>query len=326
MPTALVVGHVCVDLTPHLPGAPSFVPGDLVAVGPLRVTPGGCVANTGGDLAELGIAVRVSADIGDDELSGPLRALLAARGLDVAGFRTTAATTSYSIVLQPPGADRTFWHHTGANTQFDGVHVELDGADLLHVGYPPLLPALVADGGAPLLSLLSRAHHAGVVTSLDLAVVDSPTAASRAFWRDVLVAVIPLVDIVTPSLDDLESALGAEMFGGSAVDAARLLVELGAGIAVVSNGTEGFAMATASRPRFAAGGRLLAGLDAAWHGLALTLPAAPVPSTVTTTGAGDAATAGLLAAVLRGVAPEQALQHAADVAAARVAGRPLAVR
>ncbi|WP_294178718.1 carbohydrate kinase family protein [uncultured Schumannella sp.] len=324
VPTALVVGHVCVDLTPGLDSAPSLVPGGLSAVGDLRMTPGGCVANTGGDLAGLDITVAVSADIGDDELSGPLRRLVAGRGLDTRGFRTTAATTSYSIVIQPPGRDRTFWHHTGANALFDGTHVVLDGVDLLHVGYPPLLPALVADEGGPLVALLDRARSAGITTSLDLAVVDAPTDQTRMFWDAVLTAALPSTDIVSPSLDDLASALGSDALGDrTPVTAAQQLVERGAAIAVVSDGIRGFGIATGDAARFARGGSVVAGLPASWHDRRESVPASIVSAPVTTTGAGDAATAGLLAAVLRGMTPDAAVRFAADVAAARVAGLPL---
>ncbi|WP_294181905.1 carbohydrate kinase family protein [uncultured Schumannella sp.] len=324
-PMALVVGHVCVDLTPGLDSLPSLVPGDLSAVGELRMTPGGCVANTGGDLAELEVSVAVCADIGDDELSVPLRRLAAGRGLDIRGFRTTAATTSYSIVFQPPGRDRTFWHHTGANTLFDGTHVVLDGVDLLHIGYPSLLPALVAEKGRPLVALLDRARASGITTSLDLAVVDAPTKQTRMFWDEVLTAALPSTDIVSPSIDDLASALGSDALGdGTPLAAAQLLVDRGAAIAVVSDGVRGFGFTTADAARFARSGSAVAGLPSAWYDRRETVPASTVTVPVTTTGAGDAATAGLLAAVLRGTAPDAAVRFAADVAAARVAGLPLA--
>ena len=335
-PRVLVAGHACLDLTPQLDAVPGLRPGDLTSVGALRMSPGGCVANTGGDLAELGIVVSAAADIGDDELSASLIRMLADRGLDVGGFRRTSATTSYSVVIQPRGVDRTFWHHTGANAGFDGSLLELPDIDLLHLGYPPLLPALVADNGAPLHALLQRAVDRGIATSLDLAVVDRPDDASRAHWARVLGSCLPLTDVITPSMDDLISSLGEDAVAAgshtplprhgdrpSAVEAAVALVARGAAIAVVSDGAHGLGMATASADRFARAGHAVAALDSTWHDVRLSIAASPVERTVTTTGTGDAATAGLLAGLLRGLGPVEAARYAADVAAARLSGRPL---
>ena len=66
MRRTVVAGHVCVDLAPRLEVLPRSAPGDLELVGPLDMTPGGCVSNTGGMLAALGAPVEVVGDAGDD--------------------------------------------------------------------------------------------------------------------------------------------------------------------------------------------------------------------------------------------------------------------
>src|SRR5947208_3444914 len=66
MRAAVVAGHLCVDLVPELLALPSTGPGDLAEVGALHLSPGGCVANTGGDLAALGATVAAVGDVGDD--------------------------------------------------------------------------------------------------------------------------------------------------------------------------------------------------------------------------------------------------------------------
>src|SRR5512135_3391605 len=112
---AIVAGHLCVDLVPALSSVPHTTPGQLVEIGPLRMRPGGCVANTGGVLVGLGVPVTAVADIGDDELGATLLRMLAAEGIDTARIRTVGhSSTSYTIALQPPGRDRVFWHHVGA--------------------------------------------------------------------------------------------------------------------------------------------------------------------------------------------------------------------
>ncbi|MDP3208003.1 MAG: PfkB family carbohydrate kinase, partial [Rhodoglobus sp.] len=288
-----VAGHVCLDLTPALDREPGLAPGLLYDVGAMSATAGGCVANTGGQLADLGFDVSLFADVGDDALAAVLRDRVIARGLDPTGFRVTPGSTSYSIVVQAPDADRTFWHHVGANDHFDGSRIDVAGLDLLHVGYPSILPALVAADGGPLVALFARARAATVVTSLDLAVVSNPDDASRELWRSRLAAILQHTDIVTPSVDDLTSATGmqVELDSAGLIAAAQKLVAQGAAIATVSAGERGIALATGTRTRFAEAGPLLATLAEQWSDQAIWIPALTVETRVTTTGAGDAATA-----------------------------------
>ena len=96
------------------------MPGAIADVGPLEIRPGGSVANTGTDLAELGADVLLVADLGDDELGAAvLRALLPA-GADCGGIRQIPGmSTSYSLVFELPGTDRssgTTWEPTLAST------------------------------------------------------------------------------------------------------------------------------------------------------------------------------------------------------------------
>jgi sugar/nucleoside kinase (ribokinase family) len=306
MRAALVAGHVCVDLMPGLAEPPHAAPGELIEVGPLSVTAGGCVANTASGLAALGAEVHVVADAGADTLGETLVRLLRARGLGTEQIRLLdGCSTSYSVVLQPPGQDRSFWHHIGANAEFDGSGVDLAGAGLLHVGYPSLLPALAADGGATLQALLARAREAGITTSLDLAVLDPTSPAAALDWARMLAGVLPLVDVLTPSIDDLESCLHLGFAHDRAAlrRAARMMVEMGAGVAMVTAGAEGLQLCTA---------------DGHEH----FMPA-PRVEVRTTLGAGDAATAGLLYGLLDDGDPDRALHLAAQTAAQCVSGRPI---
>lgn len=314
-----VAGHVCLDLTPQLDRNPGLTPGLLYEVGAMTATAGGCVANTGGQLGDLGVDVALFADVGDDSLAAVLKDAVTARGLDASGFRTTDGSTSYSVVVQPPHTDRTFWHHVGANRTFDGSAVQLDGLDVLHVGYPPILPGLVADGARPLIALFERAHAAGIATSLDLAVVSDPDEESRARWRGLLAAFLPHTDVVTPSVDDLISATGVEIDQSpqGLIDAARALVAQGVAVAAVSAGANGIALATGSAVRLAAAGDL--SLDS-WAHEALWLAAPRIDAPVTTTGAGDAATAGFLAALVQGAGPAETLASSVAAGARVVSG------
>lgn len=325
MRSALVAGHLCVDLVPALAAMPTVRPGELVEVGPLGVAAGGCVANTGGDLAALGAPVQVVGDAGDDELGALLVRMLAARGTSTEQVRLIRGqSTSYSVVLQPPGEDRSFWHHVGANAAFDGSGFSLAGVDLLHVGYPSLLPALVDSGGAALEALLARARAAGLTTSLDLAVLDPASPAAREDWPALLARVLPLVDVLTPSLDDVRSTLRLEV-SSTPTDlrrTARQLLDMGSAVVLLTAGARGLQLTTADAPRLASAGAVFADdpvRQAQWSGQELFVPAPPV-EVRTTVGAGDAATAGLLYGLLADLDPGRSLELAARTAASRVAG------
>ncbi len=318
----LVTGHVCLDLMPQLPAPPATTPGMLAEIGPMTVRPGGCVANTGADLAALGASVRLVGAIGDDEFGAALlRALDEPDGRRLALTVVPGATTSYTVVIQPPQGDRTFWHHVGANARFDGSGIELDGADLLHLGYPSILPALLEDAAGPLLGLLGRARAAGLTTSVDLAVIDASSVAATWDWEAILRRMLPLVDVFTPSVDDIVSAL-QRPFDRTPEALSSLAAELvGAGAAVVglTAGTSGLLVRTAGAERLRRAGRVVAPLALAWADRELWVPAVPVEA-VSTTGAGDAATAGLLYGLSAGREPEDAAVLAVVAAARRVGG------
>jgi sugar/nucleoside kinase (ribokinase family) len=324
---ATVAGHICADLQPSLGGQERIVPGAIVEVGPLDIRPGGSVANTGGDLAALGAQVLLVADLGDDELgSTVLRALLPV-GADCQGIRQVMGlTTSYSLVFEPPGVDRSFWHHVGANASFDGARVQPEAVDLVHLGYPALLPLMYADCGSGLRDILARVREAGATTSLDLSAVAPGSPAAQVDWRLLLHRTAPLVDVMSPSVDDLVSALGvARPKSLSEVRELGLdLLELGGAVVLLTNGALGMHLFTAHQERLSSAGRCLSDRSEVWSDREVYLPASASGSLVTT-GAGDAATAGLLFGILSGSGAEEAAVIASRAAALKVAGskRPL---
>jgi sugar/nucleoside kinase (ribokinase family) len=319
-----VAGHVCLDVVPRLSTAALTAPGLLIEVGPLTFRPGGSVANTGAALADLGADVTPYASVGDDDAGRLLTSLLGDVGLRSPRLAIAPdVATSYSVVIEPPGVDRTFWHHIGANVVFDGTAVELDGVELLHVGYPPLLPGITTAGGRPLSTLLARARAADVTTSVDLAVVDPRSPAGMLDWDAILRELCREVDVLSPSLDDLTSALRIdEPYSPALVDrlADRLLAD-GAGVVAISAGRRGLRVRTADVARLRAGGALLRPLADAWADQALTVPPVPVKAVVTTNGAGDACTAGLLMGIASGADPIEAAHLAVATSAAVISGR-----
>lgn len=319
----IVAGHICVDLVPQLPSDAGIEPGSLYEVGPLTIKLGGCVANTGGDLADLGVSVKLAAAIGDDELSEFVHGMFSKRGFDGSSLQVKPlADTSYSLVLQPRGADRTFWHHDGANALFDESLIEPAGERILHLGYPPLLRGILVDNGAPLHRLLSRVRRAGLTTSLDMAVVDPRSAVGKLDWKSIFDVVLPEVDVFSPSFDDVTSALQIhEEFSIDLVERlAQTFLDQGTAIVSISCGSRGLYTRTAQVPRLLQAGIALKDLSDIWAGKSIWQPAMDVSNIATTNGAGDAAIAGFLFGLLLGFSPEQTSYLATVCAAVKISG------
>ena len=341
--SAIAAGHLCLDIIPELDTPPGgdltalFQPGHLLGVGPALLSTGGPVSNTGLALHILGVPTRLVGKIGRDPLGAAVRSILDGYGPDLAAGVVTGADagTSYTIILNPPGRDRTFWHYTGANDTFTADDVPYDlvaQADLFHFGYPPLMRRMYADGGAGLVEVLSRARATGVTTSLDLAWPDPASEAGRADWRAILTAALPFVDVFMPSADELLFMLHRPVYerlsaapGGllENLTPARLdslgaeLLDLGARIVLLKTGSRGAYLHTASAERIADLGRACPPDPAAWAVRRLWTPCFQV-EVAGTTGSGDATIAGFLAALLRGLGPVEAMTAAVAVGACNV--------
>ncbi|MEI6503161.1 MAG: carbohydrate kinase family protein, partial [Armatimonadota bacterium] len=210
---AVVAGYLGADLAPlfpreggALPLAQLLRPGKLVEVGPLEISTGGVVANTGLAMGHFGCQTALMGLLGTDALGDLLLALLTDRGVSLHLKRIDAAGTAYGIVIAPPGTDRVFLECPGCNATFgadDLDYAVIAQSRLLHFGYPPLMPHLFADGGAELASLFTRVHGLGVATSLDLTLPDPQGPAGAVDWAALLARVLPHVDIFVPSIEEL---------------------------------------------------------------------------------------------------------------------------
>jgi sugar/nucleoside kinase (ribokinase family) len=335
MAEVVVAGHLCLDILPamqHLPPSALASPGKLFEVGPLTFATGGAVSNVGLALHRLGIDVSLMAALGDDLTAELIRAILRRHGVSDADIRTeTGHSSSYSVVLAAQGQDRIFLHYTGNNATFAEPHVNMAAvaqAQVFHLGYPPLLPALTVDDGAPLAALYQAVRTQGTVTSLDMAHPDPSGASGRVDWRAVLKRTLPFVDVFVPSIEELLFMLRRddyERWQGHALthvtlpylhDLAEELLQMGAGIVGFKLGEAGMYLRATADPKRLTGMRLA--LDAAsWAGFVGYQPAFAV-EVVGTTGAGDCAYAGLLAGLLRGLPPMDCLRLAAAVGACSV--------
>ena len=327
MATVTVAGHVCVDLRPGLPGPPRVDPGALLAIGPLSLSVGGVVGNCSRVLSALGDTVVAHGCIGSDDVGRICRSRLERLPGVRADLVETDAPTSYSVVIEPPGHDRAFWHCAGANELFDGRSVPVAEGSLTHLGYPSLLPRLTQSGGDALVHLLERIRTGGAACSLDLAAVPQDCVLSPSQWSRLFARALPLTDVFCPSWDDLAGALSATSRAftpAAALDVALHALDAGAGIVLVSAGSHGFLVATGPKVRM----QLLAerlGIDAsAWadfRGWFTPKDARPVEKTL---GAGDTLKAAFCHALVHGLPPADAASFANSVVSRHVHGERIA--
>jgi len=342
---ALVAGHICLDIQPDLSSAERgpfkeiFLPGRLLAAGPVTCSTGGAVSNTGLALNRLGIATCLAGKVGDDLFGQAVCQLVAAQGEGlVKGIAIDVSThTSYTIIINYPGVDRIFLHDPGANDTFQACDVPyalLEQVRIFHFGYPPVMRSTFIDGGAQLTEIFRRAKATGVTTSLDMAFPDPSSAAGRADWRLILGCTLPYVDIFLPSVEEILFMLWGERYQELCHAAAesdllalitpQLLSELGKelinmGVKIVGLklGSRGMYLRTANRKALNSIGQARPAHPDVWAGIELWAPCFKV-DVAGTTGAGDATIAGFLAGLLRNLTIEQALNMAMGVGACNV--------
>ena len=339
-PLAVVAGHICLDIMPDLsccaakPAQALLMPGKLLNVGPADVHTGGCVANTGLALQKLGIATRLVARVGADAFGDMVQERLAAEGADCALIRDPDAATSYSVVLAPPGVDRMFLHHSGANERFvagDLPDEVLRDATLLHFGYPPMMTGMLAHRFEGLVQLFTRARALGVSTSMDMAAIDPDSPVAGLDWAAALKRLIPLTDFSLPSAEELCFMLDKPRWhewreraaGGDITETLNLqrdidplidqLMALGARVVLVKCGVSGIAYRTAPLAGF--DGFALPGAAERLAGRGGFQPSFVPRRVVSATGAGDTSIAAFLTSVLAGCTLERSVQRAAATGA-----------
>lgn len=319
----IVSGHLCLDLIPAMPTVPLQAlasPGKLFESGPMTISTGGAVSNTGLALHRLGARVRLMASVGDDLIGGAITAFVRDRDPALTELISVkpGVASSYTIVLSPQNIDRIFLHCTGHNENFGLAEInfdELRRAKIFHLGYPTLLPRLYHDGAGELSEIYRRAQEIGVVTSLDSTLPDANTPSGQTDWRLILSRTLPYVDIFVPSIEEIlymlrhddyqkwQNAILENLTRDYLRELADELIAMGVGIAGFKLGEMGFYLRTGNQPDFTRLQQL--GIDlTAWTNAEVYHPAFAV-QVAGTTGAGDAAYAALFVALLKGFSPEE---------------------
>ncbi|MCC6239412.1 MAG: carbohydrate kinase family protein [Phycisphaerales bacterium] len=320
-PDVIVAGLLCLDIIPAMSQPDTIKPGQLIQIGPPRFGTGGAVGNTGLALHRLGVKTRLVSCTGNDYFGAIASDLLTQSGVDHALMTRSDVSTSYSIVISPPGIDRSFLHCPGVNDVFSPDEVTdalLRGARLLHFGYPPVMRATFADGGAALARLFQRARQQGLCTSLDMCSISASGPDARVNWPAFYERVLPHVDCFVPSYDELCVTLGRDPDAPPTSDVLETLADEvlghGCGLFVTKLGSAGLFAAASNDAR------KLARINPAWEkdtGLRVRQACFQV-DVAGTTAAGDSTIAGLIAGILSGQSLAQAATTATAVGASCV--------
>ena len=332
----MIAGHLCLDIIPLFPdtGARNIdeimCPGKLVNVNNAKISTGGPVSNTGLNMKKLGLNVCFCSCVGDDQFGKIALEMLSDSG-NANGIKVLQGqTSSYTVVVAPPGIDRIFLHHPGTNNIFCADDLDVDlikQSRHFHLGYPPLMEKMFADEGRELAKIFKIAKEVGATTSCDMTLPDPSSLSGKAPWRKILENILPYIDIHVPSIEETFYMLYPEKFlemkkqhdNSELIDyitpeqysqVADEILAMGAKMTTLKSGHRGFYIKTASKDKFKGLGAAKPADAENWADRELWAPAYVVESFGSATGSGDSSIAGLLTAYLNGLTIEESLKYA----------------
>lgn len=167
-------GSMIVDVVTTIDKYPEC--GMLAKIVSMKKSVGGCVPNTGIDVAVLDRTLPVSAlgKVGNDENGRFLISELQFKGINVSGVKVTAdEQTSFCDVMSLPTGERTFYSYSGANDLFspEDIDVSALSCKIFHIGYFLLLDKFDAYDdkyGTVMAKTLCAIQKRGIKTSIDM--------------------------------------------------------------------------------------------------------------------------------------------------------------
>lgn len=263
--------------------------GTLLTVEQMPSKVGGCAANAAIDLVKQGLTAEVIGLIGDDPEADMLLSYLGSKGVGSRGVRRHGEKpTSKTFILLVEGQDRRYIHTFGANAAFRVEDIDRDIVFAAKVFYLGGLYAMPEIDMRELSVLLADARSHGVKTVVDVVVSQEDPVDSEALAR-----VLPHVDCFTPNEDEARILTGRS----DPREQIQAFRDEGARDVIVTCGLDGAVSAT----------------DAG-----LVASAAYPSEALDPSGAGDAYTAGIIAAYARGWSTERALAYAAALGCSAV--------
>ena len=174
----LLAGNILVDIVKNIDCYPEI--GMLASITSVKQAVGGCVTNTGIDLAKMDPSLKLGAigKVGKDAYGDYAVEQMNLHSIDTGRVRRSeTAPTSFSDVMSQPSGERTFFHARGANAEFAPEDIDLSNLNtkIFHMGYIMLLDTFDQEDdeyGTVMARLLSKVQSMGIKTSID-AVSDS---------------------------------------------------------------------------------------------------------------------------------------------------------
>lgn len=271
-----IIGSIVADIvvqTPHLPHS-----GENLHVPRIRVMTGGKAANAAVAYVRLGGRSYLVGQMGADAFGSQARHDLLAEGVDISGVNIDPHTpTGSGILLVEPDGQTAFLIDPGANQTLTPTQLERSLSPLLpHIG------GLLFNFESPEVALrlaVKRAREQGIPYFVD---AGPYRPYSSELWRHAA--------ILSPNQAETEALVGYAITSDeAALAAARDLLAQGPQSVVLKLGARGALLVTADQAEFISPPRI---------------------QVVDSAGAGDAFTAGLVMAVLRGESLTAAVRFA----------------
>lgn len=230
---------------------------------------GGNGANSSYTIARLGVFCRLIGFVGRDAAGGRILEILSGAGVDAAHVARSHLPTASSVVLVREDGARAFLHAPGVSRAAftDALDITPEmarGCRFFHLANPFGTVGLRSNGAA----LLQRARDLGLRTSLDAG------WDSRGEWMRVIGPCLRWTDLLFVNAEEATQLTGMS----ETPDAARALLEAGAGTVVIKLGRRGCAVYSGGASEIVPGFRVNA---------------------VDTTGAGDCFSGAFLAGLAR---------------------------